>query len=94
MEIEVGPDSLQREADLRMITAVESYGLIVVDLPASLRFAEPGELPSEMEITYRTLRVRKGCRGAEICSVDGLIGVVPIDNSVDLSGVGVRSVPK
>lgn len=52
MVIDLYHYSLGRESELEMIVARDGNGLPVIDLPASIRWAEPGELPAEMVITY------------------------------------------
>lgn len=91
--------SAGREVDLERIGAREQDGLIVLDLPNSLRFAETGELPLEMEVTYRDLRVVRGCSELGRCSPDRRIMVVPVspqdgpNSSVNLGDVEVRILP-
>ncbi len=92
MEITLYDYSVGREADLEMILAWEQDELIVLDLPASLRFPEPDQLPRSIEVTYANVRVVRGCAidiGA-VCSPDGQIMVRPTEEGTDLTGVEVR----
>lgn len=81
--------SIGREADLAMIQAREESGLPVLELPPSLRFPQPNELPVEMEVMYRDIRVVRGCARHGLCSPNGEFMVVPIESDTDLSGVQI-----
>lgn len=83
--------SIGRKAELETIEAREQDGLIVLDLPASLRFAELLELPSAIEVSYSQLRVVRGCRAPGVCSADRQVMVESYDPTLDLSGVQVRT---
>ena len=94
MKITLEDYSVGREADLEMIRAWEQDGLIVLDLPASLRFPEPDELPRSIEVTYANIRVVRRCAIDidAVCSPDGQIMVRPTEYGAgaDLTGVEVR----
>ena len=92
MEITLYDYSVGREADLEMIRAREQDGLIVLDLPAGLRFPEPDQLPRSIEVTYANVRVIRGCAIDidAVCSPDGQIMVRPTEEGADLTGVEVR----
>jgi len=77
--------SIGREADLAMLQAREESGLPVLELPPSLRFPQPNELPVEMEVMYRDIRVVQGCARHGLCSPNGEFMVVPIESDTDLS---------
>jgi len=89
--IDLYPHSVGREADLLLIVAREQDGLIVIDFPPSLRFATAEELPAELDVTYASFHVMRGCSEEWRCSPDRQIMVVPVDPSIDLSGVEVRT---
>jgi hypothetical protein len=88
-----------REPLLETIKARTQDGMIVLELPAAFRFPEVGELPTEMQVSYGTIRVVRGCSGAGTCSPDGRVRVVAVGSGTDtaydeqLSGVRVRTLP-
>jgi hypothetical protein len=73
-----------------MIQARAQDGLIVIDLPPSLRFPELDELPRQIEVKYATVSVVRGCEVDAVCSPDGQIMVRPTEARVDLTGLEVR----
>ena len=92
--------SMARRAELELIRVRERDGLIAVELPPSMRFGEPGELPVQMEVSYRHLRVTRSagrtCAPYGKCSANGQVMVVATgegvdtDTDADLSGIRVR----
>lgn len=90
MVISLNDYSVRRQADLEMIDAREQDGLIVIDLPAGLQWAEPSELPVEMAVHYREISVVRGCNAGGSCSPDGQIMVQPVEANADVSDVRVR----
>jgi hypothetical protein len=96
MEIDLYDYSVGFEAELELIEAQAQDGLIVIDLPPSLRFPAPDELPRQIEVVYARLRVVRGCSVEGKCSADGQIMVTPITTgpseveTIDVSGIGVR----
>jgi hypothetical protein len=98
MQIDLYDYSIGYEAELEQIEARAQDGLIVIDLPPSLRFPEPNELPRQIEVVYAKLRVVRGCSEEGRCSPDGQIMVTPIMrvppdvDTIDVSAVGVRVV--
>jgi hypothetical protein len=90
MEITLYDHSVGREPDLEMIQARAQDGLIVIDLPPSLRFQEDDELPRQIEVKYATVSVVRGCEVDAVCSPDGQIMVRPTEARVDLTGLEVR----
>jgi len=91
MTVDPYPYSLRRQDDLEMIKARSQHGLLVLDLPASMRLPRPGELPVHTSVDYRDLSVVRGCSDVGRCSPDGKIMVVPAQESTDLSGVKIRT---
>ena len=95
MEIDLYDYSVGFESELELIEARAQDGLIVIDLPPSLRFPAPDELPRQIEVVYAKLRVVRGCSVDGKCSADGQIMVTPIATVpteveiIDVSGVGV-----
>ena len=95
MVVDLYDHSIGNEAELTMIEGRQRNGLPVLQLPASLRFARPGELPVELEVMYRHTRVVKGCADYGSCSPDSQIMVAPTgdDAGAELDDVRVEVVP-
>jgi hypothetical protein len=84
---------------LEMIQAREVDRLIVLDLPDAFRFPDVGELPAEVGVSYRGIRVQRGCSAEGKCSPDGRVSVVIARNGtgpapdVGLSEIRIRTLP-
>ncbi len=65
----------------------DQAGLPVLDLSPPLRFATDEEVPSALEVSYRTFVVRRGCDPSPgvVCSEDRSVQAVPLENVVSLS---------
>jgi hypothetical protein len=93
MEIMLHEYSLGREDELEKIQAREQDGLIVIELPPSLRFPELDELPVEISVIHSHVEVVRGCRDSGRCSPDGLVMVRSRELGLDLTGAEVRVLP-
>jgi len=91
MVIDLYAGSAGREAELELIEAREQDGLIVIDLPPSLRFATTEELPISTGVSYRWFDVVRGCSAEWQCSPDRQLMLVPTDPRPDLSEVRLRT---
>lgn len=91
MVVDLYDYSLGREPELETIVGRDWGGLPVIDLPSSVRWPDPGELPQELAVAYRHFRVVRGCTDIGKCSPDGQVMVVATGGlDADLSSIRVR----
>lgn len=96
MVIDLADWSRGRESELQLVEAREHADLPVISLPPSMRWAEPGELPVRMSVSYQKFAVVRGCADYGKCSPDGRIMVLAYgedsetDTDAGLSDVRVR----
>jgi hypothetical protein len=97
-EIAVHPDALRLleaavGSDLAAaIRPSTSGGLPIVQLSPPLRWQEPGELPSRIEVDYGGFRVVAGCVTSVtnvVCDATGAVSVEGVQSGFDVSGVTI-----